>query len=118
LVTTRRRCSCRSERKIGAKVNERRAVMNFTYHLWTWVVLAVVVLGMAAYRYLIVHHEDTTLDIFENSAVASEQSKVFKKAHVIELWGMVLTAVVVLYGLVLAGAYLFQNWQLGQQMPK
>jgi hypothetical protein len=92
--------------------------MNFSFHVWTWAGLAVVVLGMAAYRFLLVHHEDTTLDIFESSAAASHQGKVFRKAGAVERWGKVLTVVVVLYGLVLGGAYLFHIWQLGQQMPR
>ena len=62
--------------------------------------------------------EDPTLDIFESSTVAFEQSKVFRKADAIERLGKLLTVVVVLYGLVLGGAYVFHIWQLGQQIPK
>ena len=92
--------------------------MNYTFFAWTWAALAVVVLGMAAYRYLLIHREDPTLDIFESRTVASEQSKVFRKADAVERLGKLLTLVVVLYGLVLGGAYVFHIWQLGQQIPK
>jgi len=83
-----------------------------------WAALALVVLAMAVYRYRLVRHEDSTLDLLENSTVASHQAKVFKKADVIERWGKVLTLIVVAYGLVLTSAYLYHMWLVTYQMPR
>ncbi len=87
--------------------------MNFIVHIGVWGVLTLVVIVMAIYHHMLVNQEDPTLDILENNTVAAEQSKVFKKANVVELWGKILTVVVVLYGLALAGAYVMQMWNQG-----
>jgi hypothetical protein len=90
--------------------------MNFIFHIWMWAALAVVVLGMAAYRYLLVRQEDSTLDIMENNTVAAHQSRAFRRANAVEHWGKILTLVLILYGLTLAGAYVMHLWRLGQQI--
>ena len=92
--------------------------MNPLIHLFTWAVLAIIVLAMAAYRYALVHHEDATLGLLESASQASEQTRVYRKAHIIERWGKLLTLVVIVYGLTLATAYLYHLWQVGAQMPR
>jgi hypothetical protein len=92
--------------------------MNLTPYLWTWAALAVAVLGMAAYRYVLVRHEDATLDVLENTALASEQGEVFKKANTIERWGKLLTVLVFVYGAAIAGAYLYHVWLAGEQIQR
>lgn len=90
--------------------------MNFTVHIWMWAALAIVVLGMAGYRYLLVRHEDPTLDIMESNTVAVHQSKAFKRANAVEHWGKILTFVVIVYGLALAGTYVMHLWNAGLQI--
>jgi len=90
--------------------------MNLTIYIWTWAILAVVVLGLALYRFSLAGHEDESLHV---SAVEArqvvEQQQVFGKLNRVEFWGKLLTIVVVLYGLVIAGAYLYHAWtQSGQ----
>jgi hypothetical protein len=92
--------------------------VNLTLYVWTWAVLAAVVVGMAAYRYALVRHEDATLNVLEGAALACEQGEVFKKANTIERWGKLLTLLVVVYGVAIAGAYLYHVWQAGGQIPK
>ena len=92
--------------------------MNPLFYICTWALLAVVVLGMAAYRYLLVRHEDTTLDVMESASLASEQARVFKKAAAIERWGKPLTLVVIVYGLVLVGIYMYHAWELSGQIQR
>ena len=92
--------------------------MNPLLYISTWAFLAIVVLVMAAYRYFLVRHEDATLDVMESASLASEQAKVFKKAAAIERWGKVLTLVVVVYGLVLVGAYIYHAWELSGQIQR
>jgi hypothetical protein len=92
--------------------------MNPLFYICTWALLAVVVLGMAAYRYLLVRHEDATLDVMESASLASEQARVFKKAAAIERWGKPLTLVVIVYGLVLVGVYMYHAWELSGQIQR
>ena len=92
--------------------------MNPLFYICTWALLAVVVLGMAAYRYLLVRHEDATLDVMESASLASEQARVFKKAAAIERWGKPLTLVVIVYGLVLVGIYMYHAWELSGQIQR
>ena len=92
--------------------------MNPLFYVCTWALLAVVVVGMAAYRYLLVRHEDTTLDVMEGASLASEQARVFKKAAAIERWGKPLTLVVIVYGLVLVGIYMYHAWELSGQIQR
>jgi hypothetical protein len=92
--------------------------MSTLFYVSTWAALAAFVVAMATYHYLLLHHEDATLDIMESASLASEQARVFKKAHTIELWGKALTIVVMIYGLALVGTYLYHQWQLGGQMPR
>jgi hypothetical protein len=91
--------------------------MNYTVHIGVLATLAMIVLAMAAYRYALVRHEDPTLDILESNTVAAEQSKVFRRANAVELWGKILTAVLIVYGLALGGAYVTHLWRLGEQIP-
>jgi len=92
--------------------------MNISTYVFIWALLAVILVAMAAYRYLLVRHEDATLDVFESSTVAAEQTKVFRRAHGIERLGKPLTLVVLIYGLVLAVVYFYHVWQVSIQIPK
>ena len=84
----------------------------------TWIVLATVVVGLAAYRYTLVRHEDATLDVLESGHAAREQSAVYRKANAVERWGKPLTVVVIVYGLALVAVYAYQVWLVGGQVPK
>jgi hypothetical protein len=92
--------------------------MTLSVHFSIWVVLTVVVLAMAAYRYLLVRHGDATLDLMESSKVAAQQTKFFRRADGIERWGKMLTAVVLVYGLALIVALLYHAWQVSLQVAK
>jgi len=91
--------------------------MNLTVYIWTWAILAVVVLGLALYRFALAGHEDESLHV---SAVEAkkvvEQQQVFVKLNRVEFWGKLLTVVVILYGLVIAGAYLYHSWLQSSQV--
>jgi len=93
-----------------------RDTMQLTVYIWSWVILAVVVLCLALYRFTLAGHEDESLRLsdFETPKIA-EQKQVFGKLNRVEFWGKLLTVVVILYGLAIAGAYLYHSWmQSGQ----
>ena len=55
--------------------------------------------------------EDASLDILESEGAAEQQKEMTKKLERIDWWGQVLTVVVVLYGIILAGIHIYQAWQ-------
>lgn len=85
--------------------------MTLTPYISVWVVMAVGVLALALYRMTVAHHEDDTLHIGEKEAhLVVEQTRVFKRIEAIDWWGKLLTVIAVIYGLVLAGVYLYHVW--------
>ena len=91
--------------------------MHLTVYIWTWVVSAVVVLCLALYRFALAGHEDESLHVsaVEAKQVAVQQ-QVFHKLNVVEFWGKLLTILVILYGLAIAGAYLYHAWLQSSQV--
>ncbi len=85
--------------------------MNLTLYIVIWAVLGVIVLGLAIYRSTIAGREDDSLHMMagEGSVVAAQQ-KLGKRIEHVELWGKSLTALLVVYGLVLVGIYLYHAW--------
>jgi len=85
--------------------------MNMVPYIVTWAALGVVVLGLAIYRSTIAGREDDSLHMAVGEApVMVAQQKLGKKIEHVELWGKSLTALLVVYGLVLAGIYLYHAW--------
>ena len=77
----------------------------------SWVVLATVVIALAVYRKVISNSEDDTLHVLDKeAAIVSQQVTVARKLESIDKWGKVLTVLVVLYGLAIAGAYVYLGW--------
>ncbi len=92
--------------------------MNLVPYLVTWIPLAVVVLVLAIYRNVIASREDETIHVLESDASAvSAQVNLSHKLEVVERWGKILTVVVVVYGLAIAGMYLYYIWQQGAKLP-
>lgn len=92
--------------------------MNFAPYLATWIPLAVFVGALALYRNMLASHEDETIHVLESDApAAAAQAKLSRKLQIVERWGKLLTIVVILYGLVIAGMYFYLMWQQGSQLP-
>jgi hypothetical protein len=89
--------------------------INFLPFLIVWAALAVTVVILFLYHRTIARQEDAHLDVLETAAVAQQQVALDHKLEVVDKWGKILTAVVVVYGVILAGLYLVQSWQ---QMSK
>jgi len=74
-----------------------------------WALLALVVLGLIAYRKIVSAKEDETLHL-GNAMASTEQISVAHKLDVIDKWGKLLTVIAVVYGLLLACTYTYQTW--------
>ena len=74
-----------------------------------WVLLAVVVLALIAYRKVVSLQEEETLHL-GNPAEANHQAVIARKLDWIDNWGKLLTVVAVVYGVLLAAAYTYHVW--------
>ena len=83
--------------------------INYTPLAVLWLLLAVVVLALIAYRKVVSTKEDETLHL-GNAAASTEQLTVAHKLEVIDKWGKLLTVVAVVSGLLLAAGYTYQTW--------
>lgn len=85
--------------------------MTYTPFTVLWVLLAVVVLALIAYRKIVSNKEDETLHLGSGAeAVPAQQAAIAHKLDVIDKWGKLLTVVAVVYGLLLLAVYTYQTW--------
>jgi hypothetical protein len=78
-----------------------------------WVLLAVVVLTLIAYRKVVSLQEEETLHL-SDAAEANHQAVIARKLDWIDRWGKLLTVVAVVYGVLLAAAYTYHVWLVMQ----
>jgi hypothetical protein len=83
--------------------------VNLMPYFMLWVVLAAVVIAMIVWRKTVSSHEDESLHVLDAGA-ASQQLNVAHKLDVIDKWGKILTAVTVIFGVVLGAVYMYQSW--------
>jgi hypothetical protein len=82
-----------------------------------WVVLAVLMLTLAAYRKMKARNEDDVLHVSgANWGAADKQATLAHSMAQIDKWGVVLTVVTVVYGLVLLGVYFTGVFEQGQKI--
>jgi len=74
-----------------------------------WVLVAIVVLALVAYRKLVSLQEEETLHL-ANTAEANHQAVIARKLDWIDKWGKLLTVIAVVYGVLLAAAYTYHVW--------
>ena len=74
-----------------------------------WVLVAIVVLALVAYRKLVSLQEEETLHL-ANAAEANHQAVIARKLDWIDKWGKLLTVIAVVYGVLLAAAYTYHVW--------
>ncbi|MGA2268618.1 MAG: hypothetical protein ABSH44_09135 [Bryobacteraceae bacterium] len=80
--------------------------------LWLLVVAAVIV--VAFWRRSVAAHEDDALHLeAADIGTAAQQVVIAKKLEQIDRWIKVLAVIAVLFGLLLAAAYLYKGWVLG-----
>jgi len=79
-----------------------------------WALLALTVIGLIIYRRIVSAGEDDMIHVSDAAgSVTSHQVSVAHKLDQIDKWGKMLTVVTVVYGVVLAGIYVYQSWVSG-----
>jgi heme/copper-type cytochrome/quinol oxidase subunit 2 len=73
-----------------------------------WGVMALVVLFLIIYRKSVSSREDDSIHL--EGGAPTEQMALAHRLELIDRWGKTLTAIVAVYGLALAGLYLYQVW--------
>jgi hypothetical protein len=93
--------------------------MVWNTFLILWLAGACAVLGLAIYRKLVARREDDLLHIGEFDAPqVAQQAVVSSRLDVVDKWGVALTIAVVAFGILLAGIFLYAQWQLSLQIAK
>jgi hypothetical protein len=82
---------------------------NFTPFAILWVVLAVVIMGLAAYRWLVGEQEEEALHL-SNPRELAHQVAITHRLDLIDRWGKVLTIAAAIYSLLLAAGYAYYVW--------
>lgn len=84
--------------------------MHLTPYVVLWACLAVAVLGLALFRYLVSFREDDNIHLSEGEkGLITKQLTIFHILEAIDRWGKSLTVVALVGGLALAGIYLYQR---------
>jgi hypothetical protein len=73
------------------------------------ILLAAVVIAMIAWRKAVARGEDDTLHVLQGDALPN-QVAVAHKLDVIDKWGKTLTVIAVVFGVIVAVAYIYQAW--------
>lgn len=82
--------------------------VNLVPYAVIWGVLAVAVIVLIVYRKYLADQEDDSIHL-EGSG-PTDQIALAHRLELIDRWGKAVTALVVLYGLVLAAIYVYQIW--------
>jgi hypothetical protein len=70
-----------------------------------------VVIGLIAYRKWIAKDEDDSLHVMDaEMGMVHRQEVVARRLESIDRWGKALTAVALVYGLLVGAVQLYQNW--------
>jgi uncharacterized membrane protein len=82
--------------------------INLVPFIVLWVILAVSVLAMIAWRKMVASQEDDSLHVLQGSV--AQQVSVAQKLEVIDKWGKILTIITIVYGVILGAVYVYQNF--------
>ena len=77
----------------------------------TWSVFLVAYVILLTHRKQMERSEDETLHVLADSRLVSMQEAIAHKLEVLDRWSKILLAVVIVYGLAIAGYYLYSVWQ-------
>ena len=78
---------------------------NFMPFLVFWVALALVVLALFLWRQMVSRGEDDSLHVMHGTL--TEQTSIAQKLDVIDKWGKIVTVITVIFGLLLAAAFVY-----------
>ena len=81
--------------------------MNFSILplLVIWTALALVVLALFIWRQTVSNHEDDSLHL--THGVLAQQTSFAQKLDAIDKWGKILTVIAVVFGLLIAAAFMY-----------
>ena len=82
--------------------------INILPYAMLWGVLALTIVCLIFYRRSVASHEDDSIHL--EGSVSTQQATVAHKLALIDIWGKTLTVIAMVYGLALAGVYLYQVW--------
>jgi hypothetical protein len=86
--------------------------MNLLPYALAWAVLATIVIVLAIYRNILAGRGDEMVHVQDIEAgMVTQQQILAKKLDAIDRWGKILTAVVFVAGLALAGSYVYEVWE-------
>ena len=74
----------------------------------SWAALATAVLALALYRYFVARNEDDYIHVTVDNA--PQQRSMAKKLDSIDRWGKGLTILAAIYGLAIAGLFMYSAW--------
>ena len=82
--------------------------INILPYAVLWGALVIAVVCVTFYRRSVASHEDDSIHL--EGSVSTQQATVARKLALIDAWGKTLTVIAAVYGLALAGLYLYQVW--------
>ncbi len=84
---------------------------NLVMHLVVWAVLATIVVALAIYRRRIYMKSDEMVHLMDAEApLVAGQATAAKRLEKLDLWGKILTGLVILYAVGIAGYYLYSSF--------
>lgn len=84
---------------------------NLVAHMVVWAVLATIVVALALYRRRIYMKSDEIVHLMDAEApLVAGQATAAQKLEKLDRWGKILTAVVILYAVGIAGYYLYKSF--------
>ena len=77
----------------------------------SWFALVAAYVALFIYRKQLEAHEDDSIHVLADNRVLAAQENMAHKMEALERWSKILMAVVIVYGLVVGGMYLYMVWQ-------
>jgi hypothetical protein len=83
-----------------------------------WALMAASVLAMVVWRKMVASHEDDQIHVLDGASesVSQQQVALASKLDHIDKWGKTLTVVTLVFGVVLAAAYIYYGWTTGAKI--
>jgi hypothetical protein len=75
-----------------------------------WAALVLAVLVLLVYRQKLAHNEDDTIHVLHGEGAVSQQAATAQRLDRVDRWGKITTVLAVLWGLLIAGLYLYRNF--------
>lgn len=90
---------------------------NLIGYVIGWAILTLCVVGLALYRKYFSSREEGAPEMFGSDAFIHHEADVAHRLDVIDKWGKVLTVASFVFGLALAGIFLYNAWVTSTRLP-